>query len=620
MKKSIINLMTVFGITFLILMASSFRLSAQQKQSYIDVRTCNNKEWSSEKPTDEFKTRQYKDGNVVLTEMMGEYLFPSGIDATGKHVIIQTFGSAEQSFYWNAQEGVTSFEGKGTKMAANGKVAGDFNYTDFPGGGTAVTGGYYSLADQEWTFLGINPDYPNLTSEDYNSVWGQSDDGSTLVGLQLFDSWSATAFKWTEDGGYENIGDDLPLGSRASGISRNGEVVFGWTSHEFGYWMPVIWSNNTYTLLNGEEAGEAMTASPEGTFVVGIADESAFTWSEEGGYNAFGSYDDFPTIAMEDGSVFGFTGVFPPPIRRAFYKSPDGTMGTFNDYAEARGMENAQAWTFYSVNDATPDGNVFIGAAINPDGNDVSFILDFNASSVQEYSLTLNVEPQEAGEVTGSGVYEEGLSVEISAIANEGYSFVNWTTEDGTAVSSEATTSIIMPANDYSLIANFSVDIVYYTLILEMDPENAGEVTGTGPYEAGEEVNITAEVIGYYAFDNWTNEMGDVVSEDANSIIIMPDQDLTLTANLHSTVGLSELSNNKFKVYPNPATESITVEGIIGSEVAISILSPMGQVVYYSEFNDEVQNIDISNLSSGIYILQISNGSRIIQNSRMLKQ
>ncbi|NPD86466.1 T9SS type A sorting domain-containing protein [Lentimicrobium sp. L6] len=617
MKNRVTNLMTVLGMTFLIIMASSFQLSAQQKQSCEDVKTCNNKEWSSQKSADEFKTKQYKDGNVVLTEMIGEYLFPSGIDATGKHVIIQTFGSGEQSFYWNAQEGVTAFEGKGTKMAANGKVAGDFLNTDFPQG-TAVTGGYYSLDDQEWTFLGINPEYPNLTSEDYNSVWGQSDDGSTLVGLQLFDGWSATAFKWTEDGGYENIGDDLPLDSRASGISRNGEVIFGWTSHEFGYWMPVIWSNDTYTLINGEESGEVMAASAEGNIVVGKADESAFSWSEASGYETFGSYDDYPTIVMEDGSAFGFTGVFPPPVRRAFYRSPEGSMGTFNDYAEARGMENAQAWTFYSVNDVTPDGNVFIGAAINPDGNDVSFILDFNASSNPEYTLNLSVEPQEAGEVTGSGVYEEGLSVEISATANEGYSFVNWTREDGTLVSSEATTSIIMPANDYSLIANFSVDIVYYTLILEMDPENAGEVTGAGSYEAGEEVNITAEVTGYFAFDNWTNEMGDVVSEDVNTIIIMPSQDLTLTANLHSTVGISDVLSNNIFVYPNPAWESITIKGMSEKMTHLNIINAMGQTVLHSVLTSEKQTLDISELSSGIYMIQITDGLRIIENKRLL--
>ncbi len=121
-----------------------------------------------------------------------------------------------------------------------------------------------------------------------------------------------------------------------------------------------------------------MCASPQGTYVAGILEESAFLWSEAGGLVPFGTYDEYPTIVMEDGSVFGFEGVFPPTERRAFYKNPAGDMGTFKDYAEARGMQNAQEWTFYSVNNATPDGNKFIGAGLNPNGQEVSFLIDFS--------------------------------------------------------------------------------------------------------------------------------------------------------------------------------------------------------------------------------------------------
>lgn len=617
MKKRVTNLMTVLGIAFIMAMSSS-PIFAQQKSPFVDVKTCNDTEYQTVKSSKDFVSKQYKDGSVVIIEMVDQYLFPSGIDETGKNVIIQTFGTTEESYHWSQATGLTSFPGKGTQTTSQGIVAGDFLNTNFPGGGSIETAGTYNLSDQEWTFLGMNPEFPELSSESYNSAWGQSDDGSKVVGMQMHDGWSATAFKWTAEGGYENIGNSLAYDSRASGISRNGEVVYGWTSHEFGYWMPIIWHDDTYTMLNGEEAGEVMAASPEGTYVVGIADDNAFAWSETLGYVSFGTYQDYPTIVMEDGSVFGFTGVFPPPIRRAFYRGPDGNMGTFNDYAEARGMENAQAWTFYSVNDATPDGNVFIGSGINPDGIDVSFVIDFDVTAAQEYTLSLSVEPQEGGEVSGGGVYEEGVVVSIDAEANEGYEFVSWTSEDGTVVSTEASTSINMPANDYHLIANFEMEVVYYTLTLEMDPDNAANLMGAGSYQAGEEVNISAEVIGYYAFDNWTNEIGDVVSSDANTIVIMPEEDLILTANLHSTVGITGLSSSEFKVYPNPAKESITIEGL-GEQVSnIRITNAMGQIVLFSEIKSEMQTIDVSELSSGIYMIQISDESRMIDNKRLL--
>ena len=320
----------------------------------------------------------YRDGEVTVIEMAQEFLYPASIDATGKKVVIQNFGSSESTYLWSMETGLTTFDGQGVRVNSDGIIAGDFMYDGFPGGVSAITGGTYSIADEAWTFLGMNPEYNVVTEDGYNSVWGMSDDGQTIVGMQFYDGWSVTAFKWTTDGGYNNIGTSLEYDSRASGVSRNGEVVYGWATDEIGYWMPIAWHNDTYTLLITDQDGEATCASPEGTYVAGHSENSAFLWSVAGGLVTFGTYEDFPTIAMEDGGVFGFTGVFPPDVRRAFYKDPSGTMVPFNDYAEARGMHNAQQWTFYSVNDATPDGDKFIGAGINPNGQDVCFLIDFS--------------------------------------------------------------------------------------------------------------------------------------------------------------------------------------------------------------------------------------------------
>jgi hypothetical protein len=342
-------------------------------------------------------SKVYRDGEVTVIEMAQEFLFPASIDATGKKVVIQKFGSSEDTHFWSLETGLTTFPGLGVQVKSDGIIAGDFMYDGFPGGVSATTGGTFDVATDEWTFLGMNPDYPEINPDGYNSVWGMSDDGATLVGMQLGADWSATAFKWTSDGGYNNIGASLENSSRASGVSRNGEVVYGWTTDDIGYWMPIAWHNDTYTILITGEDGEAMCASPEGTYVAGHSENSAFLWSEAGGLVTFGTYEDFPTIAMEDGGVFGFTGVFPPDARRAFYKDPIGNITTFNDYAEARGMLNAQAWTFYSVNDVTPDGDKFIGIAMNPDGVDVCFLMDFstfvNTNTLPETAVNVYPNP-----------------------------------------------------------------------------------------------------------------------------------------------------------------------------------------------------------------------------------
>jgi len=170
--------------------------------------------------------RVIRDGSVTITEMVDQYLFPSSINEAGDQVVIQTFGSSTESFYWTPSGGLLLFPGKGTDVASNGTIVGDFINEDFPAGGTVNSAGTWDVMSHNWTFLGMNPGYPDTSSGEYNSAWGQSNDGSAIVGMQWHDGWSVTAFKWTESEGYNMIGSDLPYDSRASGISGNGEVVF----------------------------------------------------------------------------------------------------------------------------------------------------------------------------------------------------------------------------------------------------------------------------------------------------------------------------------------------------------------------------------------------------------
>lgn len=74
------------------------------------------------------------------------------------------------------------------------------------------------------------------------------------------------------------------------------------------------------------------------------------------------------------------------------------------------------------------------------------------------YALTLAAAPPDGGVVTdntNAGPYAEGAKINVTATANEGYNFVNWTV-DGTVVSDQATFEYTMPAKDVTLTANFA--------------------------------------------------------------------------------------------------------------------------------------------------------------------
>jgi hypothetical protein len=72
-----------------------------------------------------------------------------------------------------------------------------------------------------------------------------------------------------------------------------------------------------------------------------------------------------------------------------------------------------------------------------------------------KYTVTATVNPAEAGTVVGAGEYEENAEATLTATANEGYEFVNWTVA-GEEVSTDATYTFTV-TTDIEVVANFKV-------------------------------------------------------------------------------------------------------------------------------------------------------------------
>ncbi|OFZ27640.1 MAG: hypothetical protein A2437_05910 [Bacteroidetes bacterium RIFOXYC2_FULL_40_12] len=83
---------------------------------------------------------------------------------------------------------------------------------------------------------------------------------------------------------------------------------------------------------------------------------------------------------------------------------------------------------------------------------DMGIVANF---SLNTYSITASVNPDNSGTITGAGTYEDGETVSLTAIAASGYLFINWS-ENGTQVSTEATYSFTANANR-TLVANFDL-------------------------------------------------------------------------------------------------------------------------------------------------------------------
>ena len=95
---------------------------------------------------------------------------------------------------------------------------------------------------------------------------------------------------------------------------------------------------------------------------------------------------------------------------------------------------------------------------------DLALVANFKLIPPTKYNVTVTAEST-MGTVAGAGEYEEGTEATLTATANEGYEFVNWTV-DGTEVSTENPYTFNVTA-DVEVVANFK----------EVDPTTGVENT-----------------------------------------------------------------------------------------------------------------------------------------------
>ncbi len=133
-------------------------------------------------------------------------------------------------------------------------------------------------------------------------------------------------------------------------------------------------------------------------------------------------------------------------------------------------------------------------------------VLNFRHS----YDITATANPEEGGTVNGGGTYFQGETATLTATANTGYHFVNWT-KDGEIVPIEATYSFeVTGGGDY--VANFALNT--YEITATANPDNGGTITGAGIYEHFSTCTLTATPNTDCVFVNWTLN-GEVVSTEA---------------------------------------------------------------------------------------------------------
>ncbi len=154
------------------------------------------------------------------------------------------------------------------------------------------------------------------------------------------------------------------------------------------------------------------------------------------------------------------------------------------------------------------------------------------ANFVPVYTVTAGALPVEGGTTTGGGTFNEGASVTVTATANAGYTFTNWT--EGGFVLSNAASLTFNVASDRTLVANFTQG-TSYTISTNGSPSIGGSTSGGGIFASGASVTVIATPSVGYAFANWTQ--GGIVVSSSPSYTFNATADRVLVANFTVTGG-----------------------------------------------------------------------------------
>jgi hypothetical protein len=199
-------------------------------------------------------------------------------------------------------------------------------------------------------------------------------------------------------------------------------------------------------------------------------------------------------------------------------------------------------------------GLVFAGVEDKVFINKAEYIIDGLGIDVEaQYSLTISSTP--GGSVTDPGegrfFYDEAEEVDLVAVPNLHYHFVEWTGDvDTIADVYDATTTVTMD-DSYSIAANFALDPGWYSLAISST--EGGSVTQPGQtqpggdpfvYTANTTVPLVAEpdVYNHYHFGNWTGDVGTVGNVTAAATTITMYDSYSITANFELDEGWYSLT------------------------------------------------------------------------------
>ena len=145
-----------------------------------------------------------------------------------------------------------------------------------------------------------------------------------------------------------------------------------------------------------------------------------------------------------------------------------------------------------------------------------------------------------------------------------------------------------------------------YTLTVLSNNDNWGNVTGGGTYPAGSTATIKALPYSGYHFVQW---------QDGNTNAtrtVTVNADATYIATFAQNTGIGDVDGSSLALYPNPATDKVTLVGVEQADVTVTDIT--GRTVLVQKIVDGHNTIEVGTLLSGTYFVRISyNGDTVVR-------
>ncbi len=437
----------------------------------------------------------------------------------------------------------------GSSQTVTATVNSGYTFANWTVNGSVVS----SSGSYTFTVTGNQTLVANFTANPVNytiAVSASPGAGGTVGGGGTFASGSSQTVTATANSGYT-----------FTNWTVNGSVVSSSSSYTFTLsGNQTLVANFTANLVNYTIAVSASpsaggTVSGGGTFASGSSQtvtataNSGYTftnWTVNGSVVSSSKNYSF-TLATNLNLVANFT-ANPVNYTIAVSASPSagGTVSSGGTFASGSSQTvTATANIGYTFTNWTMNGSV-VSLSKNYSftlATNLNLVANFTANPVINYTIAVSASPSVGGTVSGGGTFASNSSQTVTATANIGYTFTNWTVNGG-VVSSSGSYTFTLSGNQ-TLVANFTANPVTYTVATQINPAKAGSVTGGGAFAAGSSVTVTATANSGYTFTNWM-ENGTVQSAS-------PNYSFTLATNRNLIANFTTIS-----VTTNATTNSVT--------------------------------------------------------------